>query len=236
MAENNNIFEFANKIGYNSPFDNWIEENSKNRKNIDIKRAEYANQKRTLDYNQNIDLVNKIIEFSKKIDIWQTIGTEFKHWKNIGFSDIKFSKYKIEFGETKDNMRSEMVSDDFGPLNIIFNEKFVDKYTIPSFSQMLFLELGNLKNWKQLNKIFEDVKKYKREDFIKAIETLEFDVRLEILKAYIKGQFDSSLYAKQECIFNTKIINFEDYYNSPELSEHKENYGKVWDEETTIKK
>lgn len=236
MAENNSIFEFAEKFGYESPFDDWVEENNKNRKEIDVKRAEYDHQVRTLDSKQNIDIVNGIIEYSKKIELWQSIGSGFKHWKNKGLSDVKLSKYKIEFGATKDNMRSEMVADDVGPFSIIFNEKFVDKYTIPSFSQMLFMELGNVKNWKQLNKIFEGVKKYTREEFVRAIETLEFNIRIEIIMAYLKGQFDSSIYAKQECIFNTKILDFENYYNSPELLKHKEVYGKFWDEETANNK
>lgn len=185
-------------------------------------------------------LMLKIIEFSKSLKLWNDLKTPEN---NNGFNDIdltdniiKYDRWPfgktciIKFGLIKDDFRGQTKLNEIDkkPEFIVLssNTKYQSD-TVPTWSQVLIMELGNFKNRKKFKCI--DPKKIDRESYIRQYEQLEFDVRIQIIEAYNNKQFDSAKYKKQDCIFPGKIVDFETYYNAPESQEHKKIYGIEWD-------
>lgn len=101
-------------------------------------------------------------------------------------------------------------------------------YTIPSFAQILFLELGNFKNWenfKELDKIAVEIGSV---EYVKRCELLEFNIRNQIIETYNNGGFESPKYKKQNCIFKGGNISFNEYLNSSETKQHSKKYEDQW--------
>lgn len=174
--------------------------------------------------------ITKIIEFSQATNIWATINIE--KWKKSGLDDVQLENKKslednISFGVLENEVKGRTYFDDYGATEIILNEFLKKTLNVPSFSQVLVMELANAKNWKLAKKITP--KKYNKNDYVRAIEKIEFEIRFQIIKAYLKGDFYSDEYEVQECIFDTTVLDFETYFGSEDLREHRKFYEREWE-------
>lgn len=184
---------------------------------------------RTIDTNKS-ELINKIIAFSKSTNLWNTMN--MVRWKKKGLDDARLEtknlKDNILFDKLGDFIKGNTLYDEFGPVKIRLNANLIGNLSVPSYSQVLMMELGNVKNWKTVKKITPN--KFSRDDYVKKIEKLEFEIRVQIIKAYKENDFESSEYVKEECIFETDMLDFDEYYNSEKSEQHRMLYEKEWDD------
>ncbi|WP_397362853.1 hypothetical protein [Olleya sp. R77988] len=178
----------------------------------------------------NETLINEILKFSKNTEIWNNIGASFEYWETKGFNDITIPSInfkKMEFkGELLLNLKGKVIG-------INLNKNLIKSFEVPYFSQILIMELGNLKTKSSYNQLFANAKDYTKEDFVKKVEKFEYNIRNEIINAFLQGEFNSEKYKNQPCIFEAKKITFEEYYNDERLKNHKKGYEDLWEELTT---
>jgi hypothetical protein len=102
------------------------------------------------------------------------------------------------------------------------------------WKQVIAIEIGNAAQQAKFDEIRSDAKNNppSREEFIAAIESIEFDKRLEVIKSYEAGEFCAPT-KTPECpsIFDTSVKDFEEYITDPRGEEHREIYGTEWDED-----
>lgn len=175
--------------------------------------------------------IDKILSFSMETKLWNSISNE--KWKKSGLDDVRLEnrnnlKSNIHFGILEEGVRGRTYFDEFGATEIILNETYKKSLNVTSFSQILIMELGNVKNSKLLKKITP--KKYKKEEYVRAIEKLEFQIRIQIIESYLKGDFYSEKYQVQECVFDTSVLDFETYFKSEKLRKHREYYEREWED------
>lgn len=176
----------------------------------------------------NKTLINEILEFAKSTKIWSNIGISFDYWESKGLNDIDIippiNFKKLEFkGQLLLNKEGEAVE-------INLNKKLIKYHEVPYFSQILIMELGNLKTRPSYRKLFSNVKDYTKEEFIRQVEMFEYNIRNEIIVAFLDGEFNSEKYETVSCIFEAKTITFEEYYNDARLKPHKKIYDDLWEE------
>ena len=184
-------------------------------------------------------LVLDIIAFCRSVPLWQTLNGP--GWKKQGLVDLKIDKNiikaglmngnscTIKFSHLPEYSRAEVPDPDdkFTPEFILLNgHNKYQQYTIPTWSQVLFMELGNYKNYGNFNTIYKN-KSLGLEEFVRKWEKLEYDIRTQIVDAYSKGQFDSDKYVKQDCIFRENV-SFESYMNADENKGHREMVRQKW--------
>jgi len=184
---------------------------------------------RTIETNKS-ELINKIITFSRSTNLWTIMN--MVRWKKKGLDDArletKILKDNILFDKLGDFIKGNTLYDEFGPVKIRLNDNLIRNLNVPSYSQVLMMELGNVKNWKTVKKITPN--KFSRDDYVKKIEKLEFEIRVQIIKAYKENDFESSEYITEECIFETDMLDFDEYYNSEKSEKHRMLYEKEWDD------
>jgi hypothetical protein len=182
-------------------------------------------------------LVSAIIEFSRLVGLWHTLdGPE---WGKPGLNNLKIddnviksgllngNPCTIKFSYLHESARAELRYDNFAPEFILLNANIkYQHYTIPTWSQVLFMELGNYRNYDNFQEIYKD-KSLSSEKFVEKWEELEFDIRSQIVDAYDQGQFDSTKYVKPECIFKHNV-NFKAYMADKENEWHINNVKKLW--------
>lgn len=145
--------------------------------------------------------------------------TASRAWQGLGL---------VETAPPKE-VRLEKVEGDFwGNCDVYYdgtitlNESKVGEWTVAQFAQVYLMEMGNWKNAPLIRKLNYSANKIKKDDYINAIELLEFKVIFELLKWI--DEKDSPL---RPSIWTARPQTFEEYMNVIPQS-HKDNYGKMW--------
>lgn len=112
---------------------------------------------------------------------------------------------------------------------IVLNETLAESLSDRQWMQIIAMELGNAANEARIQEVRDHAEEDppSREEYIEAIERIEFESRAEVLKAVTEGQFGA---AKGDDAFDATVTDFETYMKAPEMTRHHEDIGRDWDE------
>lgn len=114
---------------------------------------------------------------------------------------------------------------------ITLNKKMQNDISDNEWKQIIVMELGNATQHEALDEVYKNAKIYNRENFIKAVEKIEFDTRVQVINAYVSGEFCNPINTPQcKSVFDTSVTLFEDYISDKRGSAHREAIGEIWDD------
>jgi hypothetical protein len=119
-----------------------------------------------------------------------------------------------------------------GDSTIILNEEKESTFNDCQWQQVIAMELGNFANATLFDPIFDSGVKgnLSEDEFVSAIETIEFDSRNLVLEAHTSGQFGTPD-ANCPSIFPGGRIAFEDYMKASGTAAHRALYSDKWKRE-----
>lgn len=116
---------------------------------------------------------------------------------------------------------------------IILNKSLKATLNDNEWKQVLAMELGNAANAAGIVNVRTRAVngELSRDEFIRAIESIEFDSRLLVINAYEAGEFCTVGADDCPAIFDVTVKSFEKYIIDPRGEAHRESYGVEWDED-----
>lgn len=119
-----------------------------------------------------------------------------------------------------------------GDTTITLNELERNELSDCEWKQVIAMELGNFANREPLNLVYDDGEKgsLSKEEFVDAIEKIEFNSRNAVVDAHSKGEFSSP---GEVCllIFPGGKLKFKEWIKAPEMVEHQLTYEDKWEED-----
>lgn len=118
-----------------------------------------------------------------------------------------------------------------GSNTITLNEAEESQLNDCQWQQVIAMELGNFANAALLNSVYDEGEKgnLSKDDFVRAIEKIEYDSRALVIEAYESGEFGVP---GSDCppIFTGGQIPFEDYIKDPRGAAHRADYEDQWEQ------
>ena len=118
-----------------------------------------------------------------------------------------------------------------GNNTITLNEMEEGQLNDCQWQQVIAMELGNFANATLLNSVYDEGEKgnLSKDDFVSAIEKIEYDSRNLVIEASESGEFGA---LGPDCppIFTGGRISFEDYIKDPRGAAHRASYEDYWEQ------
>lgn len=118
-----------------------------------------------------------------------------------------------------------------GGIMITLNETEESQLNDCQWQQVIAMELGNFANATPLNSVYDEGEKgnLQKDDFVRAIEKIEYVSRALVIEAYEGGEFGAP---GPGCppVFTGGRISFEDYIKDPRGATHRATYEEQWEQ------
>jgi hypothetical protein len=117
-----------------------------------------------------------------------------------------------------------------GEHTITLNKRERNKLSDCEWKQVLTMELGNFANREALKLVHDDAEAgdLSKEDFVDAIEQIEYKSRDAVIDAYLQGQFSLP---GEACalVFPAGKLTFAEYSKIPQIVEDRAEYEEQWE-------
>ncbi len=147
-------------------------------------------------------------------------------WDALGLQSVSLPE--VSYGKT-----SEFLTDPDAPHSMIdedgkkvtLNKKLRGVWQIAQFAQAVLMEMGNCKNIQEFMSIRANLKSYKTSDeYARAIESVEYGTFIIVCTDSYKPTS-----ALKPSIWSGVPSTFEEYYTSPRMKQHVDNYRLEWE-------